>query len=404
MPIERCARLAHEAARRGPRAGLMPDAVARVRADGLLAAWRRTRAAGLGVLVLAIVFYWWLVMAVQASPADWAFDFRQFWQGGKDVLDGVSPYPTAEQLARAGTHLGPEGIQDVFRFPYPAGAAVALAPLGALEFHAAAAVWSALLILSLLASLWLLGVRDWRIAAIVVTSAPVISSVRLGTLTPLLLLLLAVSWRWRDRSWITGSSLGVAMALKLFLWPLVLWFLFTRRYASAGISAGVAAFATLAGWAVIGFDGLTTYPELVRRLTDVVADRGYSLVALVTEVGLPRSVADLAPTVVGAVLTLAALAIIRKRGDERVTYSLCVLAAIAFSPIVWLHYFTLLVVPLSLARRPLIASWAVLWIFWLTPVQENLGDLWRVLVVTAVVAATGAWAVVVGDRRGEVAA
>ena len=24
---------------------------------------------------------------------DWAFDFRQFWQGGNDVVNGVSPVP-----------------------------------------------------------------------------------------------------------------------------------------------------------------------------------------------------------------------------------------------------------------------------------------------------------------------
>src|SRR3954471_19171664 len=59
------------------------------------------------------------------------FDFHQFWQGGHDGAPGVSPYPAAAQVANAGaTHLDAVGIQQVFRFPYPAPTAVALAPLG----------------------------------------------------------------------------------------------------------------------------------------------------------------------------------------------------------------------------------------------------------------------------------
>ena len=50
------------------------------------------------------------------------------------MLDGVSPYPTAAQIASAGDALGPHGIQEVFRFPYPAGAAAAMVPFGALPF------------------------------------------------------------------------------------------------------------------------------------------------------------------------------------------------------------------------------------------------------------------------------
>ena len=137
----------------------------------------------LGV-ILVIVCWWWLTLAIEASPWDWASDFEQFWQGGNDIVNGVSPYPTDQLLATAGNHLDAEGIRNVFRFPYPAGAAVFLAPLGLLSFHTAAAVWSALLIASLFGALWILNVRDWRVYAIVISSAPIITSVRLGTFTP----------------------------------------------------------------------------------------------------------------------------------------------------------------------------------------------------------------------------
>ena len=65
---------------------------------------------------------------------------------------------------------------------------------------------------------------------IVIGSAPVIDSVRIGTLTPVLLLLVAVAWRWRDRRWVASGALAAAIAFKLFLWPLVVWLLATRRW------------------------------------------------------------------------------------------------------------------------------------------------------------------------------
>lgn len=309
----------------------------------------------------------------------WAFDFRQFWQGGNDVINGVSPYPSEALLATAGDHLDPRGIQEVFRFPYPAGAAVAFAPFGALGFDVAAVLWGVLLIVSLLAAVWILGVRDWRVLGVVIGSAPVIGAVAIGTLTPVLMLLLAVAWRWRDRFWVVGGSLALAISLKLFLWPLVVWLAATRRWAAAVGATVLAAAVTFAAWAAIGFDGLADYPELLRRLSDVVADRGFSLVALGVEAGFSDRVPEVLPWLVGLPLLAAVVVIARRQDGDRRAFSLAVLAAIVLTPIVWLHYFALLVVPLALARPRLALAWGVMWVFWLTPVQESGGEIWRIM-------------------------
>ena len=361
-----------------------------MRVNGLLAAVPRTAGWVLFCILPAIIFSWWLLWAAQDPGGDWAFDFRQFWQGGHDVVNGVSPYPSMALVATAGDNLGPSGIQEVFRFPYPAGAAVALAPFGALDFELAAAVWSALLMMSLVSALLILGVRDWRVLGVVIGSAPVIGAVRLGTLTPVLILLLAVAWRWRDRSWVAGGSLALAISLKLFLWPLVVWLAATRRWAAAALAAVLAASATLAAWAAIGFDGLADYPELLRRLSDVVADRGFSLVALGVEAGLPRTAAESLPWLVGLSLLAGVVVIARRDGGDRRSFTLAIVAAIALTPILWLHYFALLVVPLALARPRLSWAWGLMWIFWLIPAQENEGDLWRILIAVALVAAIAA--------------
>lgn len=342
-------------------------------------------------LLPIVIFCWWLAFAAYDSGGDWAFDFRQFWQGGQDVVNGVSPYPSELLLATAGDHLDPVDIQEVFRFPYPAGAAVAFAPLGALGFDLAAAVWGAILILSLLAAVWILGVRDWRVLGVIIGSAPVIGAVRIGTVTPVLILLLAVAWRWRDRWWAVSGALAAAISLKLLLWPLVVWLLATRRWAAAIGASGLAAAATFIAWAAIGFDGLADYPELLRRLTDVVQNRGFSLVALGIEAELPEGAAESLPWLVGLSLLATLIAVVRRGDGDRRAFSLAVAAAIAFTPIVWLHYYALLVVPLALVRPRLSWTWGLMWAFWLVPAQENGGELWRI--VLAVVAAGAALAV-----------
>jgi alpha-1,2-mannosyltransferase len=366
--------------------------------NGARSATRRViRPVALGVLLI-VVWWWWWTLAIQSPTDDWAFDFRQFWQGAKDVVDGVSPYPSSALVATATDRLDPEGIREVFRFPYPAGAAVSLAPLGLLGFHTAAAVWSALLIVSLLGGVWLLGVRDWRVLAVVVTSAPVISSVRLGTFTPLLVLALAIAWRWRARRLVPGIAIGAAIALKLFVWPLAIWLAATRRWLEAAVATLFAAGVTLGAWAAIGFDGLSVYPELLRRLADVVADRGYSLVALGVELGLSRGLADVLPWVVGCALLGVCVLLARRVDGDRRAFVLAIVAALAFTPIIWLHYFTLLVVPLAVTRPRLSWVWLSLWVFWLTPVQENQRDLWRIALSIAIASAV---AVSLRSRRDD---
>jgi len=334
-----------------------------------------------------LIFCLSLGVAIFGAEGSWAFDFHQFWQGGRDVVNGVSPYPSDALLATAGDHLDPVGIQEVFRFPYPAAAAVAFAPLGALGFDSAAAIWGVFLIASTLEALWILGVRDWRVFGVVLGSATVIGAVGIGTVTPVLILLLAVTWRWRDRAWVVACALAVAIAVKLFLWPLVLWLAATRRWAAAAGTLGLAAGMTVAAWAAIGFDGFADYPDLVRRLTDVVAERGFSLVAFGVELGLSQRYAEALPLLVGVPL-LVALVIVALRDDgDRRAFSLAIVAAIVLTPIVWLHYFALLVVPLVLAAPRLTWPWLLLWVFWLTPSQESYGDIWRIVLAAATASA-----------------
>ena len=70
------------------------------------------------------------------------------------------------------------------------------------------------------------------------TSPVVVHGLYFGNLTILLVLLVALAWRYRDEARLAGLALGVAVAAKLFVWPLVVWLLLTRRFRAAAWAVG----------------------------------------------------------------------------------------------------------------------------------------------------------------------
>ena len=98
-----------------------------------------------------------------------------------------------------------------------------------------------------------------------------------------------------------------------------------------------------------------------------MADRGYSLVAFGAAAGLPAESAKLLPWLVGVPVLAVAPVVARREDGDRRAFSVAIIAALLLTPIVWLHYFALLVVPLALARPRLAWAWGLLWLLWLTP-------------------------------------
>jgi len=114
---------------------------------------------------------------------------------------------------------------------YPPSVAVVLAPFSLLPVVWATVLFTVVMGAALVVALWVLEIRDWRVYAVVGCWPATISSVQAGNVTALLVLLAAVAWRWRNRRFVPGVAVAVAIAAKLFLWPLVVWLLATRRWA-----------------------------------------------------------------------------------------------------------------------------------------------------------------------------
>ena len=102
-----------------------------------------------------------------------AFDFRPFYSAAGAVLHGHTPYPSAGDplTAESGAYVYP-----------PLGALIAT-PLRALPLEAAGLVVMVLLAVCAVATLRVLGVRDWRCYGLVFLWPPVLSAIQTGNLT-----------------------------------------------------------------------------------------------------------------------------------------------------------------------------------------------------------------------------
>ena len=217
----------------------------------------------------------------------------------------------------------------------------------------------ALLCAATVATLFLVGVRDWRCFGIVFLWPPVLSAIQeTGNVTLFLGLAGALAWRYRDHAGASAASIGVAVAVKLFLWPLIVWLAATRRVVSAVLAALVSVFLLFGAWAAIGFAGASDYPELVRRLQRSVGKDSYTTYVVGLDLGLPSTVSRAMWLGVGLAL-LAGVVVLGRRRDERAAFVVAIATALALTPIVWLHYFALLALVVAVARPALDIAWFV---------------------------------------------
>jgi hypothetical protein len=183
----------------------------------------------------------------------------------------------------------------------------------------------------------------------------------------------------------------------LFLWPLAIWLLATRRWRSAAACAGAGTVLLLGSWAVIGFAGLRSYPTLLNVLERIEAPASYSVVALVGVSGG----AETAVTAVLAVALAAAIVVAARASDgDRRGFAVAVLAALVATPLLWLHYLLLLYVPIALYRPRLAPLWFLPLLLWVTPAAHSQGITWRIALALAVVGVVALQTAATGLNRG----
>ncbi len=324
-------------------------------------------AAGSVVVVAFALYSVAYLLSARVNPVD----FRVYLDAAEDIASGQSPYPS---------------------FAYPPLAALGALPFTVLSVAVADFAVKALLVLGVLAVLAILGVRDWRCYPLALLWPSVNAAVQTGNITIPLALGAALLWRFRDRSVIAGVSLGASVAAKFLLWPLWVWLVAVGRRSAAlwSIVAGIAI--TLATWAIVDLGALFGYPDRLRQLNEDTKGAGYTLDTFAMDLGAGQALAKLLMAAVALGL-LVAVVVTGRRGSEQRSFVLAVAAALACSPIVWLHYFALLLVPVAVVRPRLGPLWFVPLAMWGFGAGTGNGSTGATAVVLLVVAATFALAV-----------
>ena len=318
-----------------------------------------------------------LYIAIRAGA--FAVDFHNGeWPAGLRLLHGITPYfgPHSAAVLSAGA-----AHPKVTPFVYPGVGAVMYAGLALIPHYVADALFTAFDMVAVFISLRLMGARDWRLYGLVFLWPPVIIGWQTANITLLLGLGMAAAWYYRDRPRITGPMLALLISVKIVMWPLALWLLATRRYRAVGYMAAWGLVLNLAAWAIVGYNEIPRYLSVLQSFNNAGERRAYSVINLAIHLGASSQMATVLGYAIAGVVALICFRVGRA-GRERLAFVLCVAVALLATPIIWLHYFALLLVPLALVKPRLGAVWLLpLAMFGCPPTEPTT---WQIAIVLAI--------------------
>ena len=205
---------------------------------------------------------------------------------------------------------------------------------------------------ALIGALALVGVRDVRCYAAVCHLGAGVERARDGATCRAA----ARAWRWRSsggfatRLWRPAAALGVAVSVKLFLWPLLVWALARRAGPTGAVGPRVGGDADACARGRSIGSPASVVPRAALR--DRTSARSYSLIADVAAALGFGPWSDAWRCSLSAEALLVAVARVGAPGRrDRLVHAARSVAALALSPVVWLHYLVLLAVPLAIAAR-----------------------------------------------------
>ena len=327
------------------------------------------------VATLALIAFQFKIHAV-------AVDFHvAYWPAANRLLHGLSPYVVSRAQIDGGT-----------AFVYPALSAVGFAPFALLSRGVAQVLYMLVGIACVPATLRVLKVEDWRVYGVAMLWLPVFVGWQSGNVTLPLVLMVALAWRHRDRPLAAGLVVAVAISLKPFVWPIGLWLLATRRWKAAAWALVSGAIINLLVWAVVGFGQIHTYLHLSNEVTNALWRGGYSLLAVAHHLGLGRTFGE-ALLLAGSLVAAATVVYLGLKRRERDALVVAVALMLLASPLLWSHYFALLLVPVALCRPRLSAVWGLPLLMWPLPPRQPVYGweeliAWGVTILCITVAVT----------------
>jgi hypothetical protein len=320
-----------------------------------------------------------LLAVVALNPRHPEDFYVAFLGAARAVAHGHSPYPV----------VTPALLRGGEAFVYPPQVAWALAPLSFLPLAAASLLVIGGSVVATVGGLRLMGVTDPRCFGVVLIWNATVANETVGAISGILLGLIGLAWHYRESTIRAGLAVAAVGTAKLFLWPVGVWLLATRRFRAAAWAIGIAGVTTVAGWAAIGFAGLSGYPHLLSRLSDVEAPQSYTVASLLHMAGVPLLAGQAVTVALVAPLVVWAWRAGERDLRDRRLFMVAVVASLMLTPIAWTHYFVLLGAVCALASPRLSAIWFVPLVVWVAVPGDradgHLGSLVVYLVAFAVV-------------------
>jgi hypothetical protein len=337
-----------------------------------------TRARGFLPPVAIAVFALTTLAILATAGSTLGYDYQAYVQAAQRLLDGQPLYDPAVNVA---------GGFAIFLYPPPF--AVAFVPF-ALMGPAGLWVWTGLLAACLVAAIALMPVSAtirWGMLLLAGLDWPVVYSLKLGQVGPLLLLLFVLGWRWLGRPAALGTTIGLGGLVKLQPLLMVGWALLVGAWRVAAVAAAVFAGACLVTLPLVGTTAWVDYTTLLRSVSEpVTTPHNFTLGAVLYQAGASSTVAS-AIQWVGVLATLAIVVVGARRLSLAAGFVVAVVATQLVSPLLWDHYAVILLLPTAwlLAHG---ARWALA-----IPLATSLPLLW---IVPAAIYPIVFWAALLG--------
>lgn len=298
----------------------------------------------------ALVVFVVTTLAILASA--WhtlGYDYEAYVQAAQRLLDGQPLYDTTVDIA---------GGFAIFLYPPPF--AVAFIPF-ALFGTAGLWIWMALLIGCVVGAIALMPVsRDirWLMVLLAGLDWPVLYSLKLGQVGPILLLLFVLGWRWLDRPSPLGATIGLGALIKLQPLLLIGWAAMVGAWRTVAVAIGVVAIACIATLPFVGSSAWMDYVALLRSVSEPVSTpHNFTVGAVLFQAGVEAQAAALVQWA-SVALALALAIVAARRRPLAGGFVVAVVATQLVAPLLWDHYAVVLLMPTAwlLASG---ARWAV---------------------------------------------
>ena len=289
------------------------------------------------VAVAAVLAFEGMALALVAvRGGNIGFDFQAYARAAQRILDGAPLYDLTVKVAG-----------DFAAFFYPPPFALAFIPFAVLPHLIGLWQWEALAIGSIGVGVAILPVSArvrWVTLLLCAIHWPVLYSILLSQVGPLLFLLFAVGWRWRDRPIVLAVSMAAGALVKIQPIILLGWAALTGRWRAVAFALGVVAAAATISTLILGPGVWSDFVGLVGRVSSVTTPKSVSLGAIAYQAGATESAAQVIQFITMAGVAAVVLVAIRK-GSPEVSYLTTVVASQILSPIVWDHYAVVLILP-----------------------------------------------------------